>query len=316
MKDGGKGIITDVALNLRRVVFGIPIVVALLFGATSVLHGCMNGHSRPNGHGDITFGISPSGRQIVFNGIGDGGRDLYLLDLKNSQVTQLIKSPDYEGSPSFSPDGKFIIYAAGAVGDRADHLFIRSLDGLNVKQLTNEDYNDENPSFSPDGTQIVFTRNLTYNWGGLAASWGSDEVTCLMNSDGSQLRRISSGDLIKGNGTQTTRNLTSKFQRWRPVFSTDGKQMTFAKGHYSPDYQIYIMNTSGKTPHQLTHVAGGCFKPRFTPDGKHILFLVESWPNGPSGTQKYSLWKIRTDGKNATQVADSRLFDDPLHWKP
>ena len=294
-------------LKRRRAIFKVLAGAALLLVMVNILRGCMNAHSRPIGHGDIAFDISPSGKQIVFNAAGDGGRDLYLLDLKIRRVVRLLKSPDYEGSPAFSPDGNSIIYAAGVVGDRADHIFVRCLDGSSSKQLTTEDYNDQAPSFSPDGSEIVFTRNLTYNWGGLAASWGTDEITCAMKSDGSQLRRITS---------QYLNTIAPHFSSDEKAVSPDGKKLAFAKGHYSPDYQIYIRNIGGKAARQLTHIDGGCFKPRFSPDGKRIFFLVESWPDGSIGTPKYSLWQIGIGGENASQVADSRLFDDPLTWKP
>jgi len=264
----------------------------------------MNGHSRPFGHGDIAFDISPTGKQIVFSAVGDGGRDLYLLDLKTRRVVQLIKSPDYEGSPAFSPDGKSIVYAAGTVGDKADHLFIRSLNGSSVKQVTAASYNDASPSFSTDGSQIIFARNLTYSWGGLAASWGRDKMTCVVKPDGTQLRRATSKDLIalssdlKGDGRTTL---------------PDGKQIAFIK---LQNAQIHIRNANGKFVRQLTHVNGSCRKLRLTRDGKRILFLAESWPNGPSGAMKYSLWEVETAGGNTHQIADSQLFDNPLTWSP
>ncbi len=38
---------------------------------------------------DITFGISPHGDAIVFNAVGVGGLDLYILDLKTRRVTRI-----------------------------------------------------------------------------------------------------------------------------------------------------------------------------------------------------------------------------------
>jgi Tol biopolymer transport system component len=283
-----------------KTVLALLLVASAFLSAAVGLRGCMNEHSRPVGHGDIAFDISPSGEQIVFSALGDGGRDLFLLDLKTWQVTALIQSPDYEGTPAFSPDGKFIIYAAGTPGDRADHLYLRSLDGSQVRQLTNEDYNDQEPSFSADGSQIVFTRNLTYNGGGLAASWGSDGVVCTMKPDGTQLRRMTNV-IWPTEGSHV---------------SSDGKLIVFARGGYSPDYEIYIRNVKSGATRQLTNMKDGCFKPRFTPDAKHVFFMVESWLNGPSGVPQYSLWRIDTNGKNAVEIAGPRLFDDPLHWEP
>ena len=134
----------------------IPIALAFSLVGALMIHGCNNEHSRPGGHRDITFGISPAGDAIAFNAVGVGGRDLFLLDLKTRRVTRIAATPEYEVDPDFAPDGKWIVYAAGKPGDRADHLFLRSLDGKTVKQLTNADANDAEPAFSRDGALVTF----------------------------------------------------------------------------------------------------------------------------------------------------------------
>jgi Tol biopolymer transport system component len=82
-----------------------------------VLRGCMNEHYRPGGHGDVSFAISPKSDAVVFNAVGDGGRDLYRLDLGTYGVTRIAATPDYEVDPELSPDGKSVVYAAGKPGD-------------------------------------------------------------------------------------------------------------------------------------------------------------------------------------------------------
>ncbi len=148
-----------------------PTRVRFAMAAVLLLLGCSNGHDRPGGHADITFAVSPGGDALVFNAGGEGGRDLYRLDLSSLKVTRVAATPDYEVDPDYSPDGAWIVYAAGKPGERADHIFLRSLDDKAVKQLTTGDANDASPSFSPDGSLVVFTRDKTYNSGGLASNW-------------------------------------------------------------------------------------------------------------------------------------------------
>src|SRR5688572_11544119 len=85
--------------------------------------GTPNDHYRPLGHDDTTIAVSPTDEAILFNAAGTGGRDIYLLRLADSKVVRVAETPDYEVDPSFSPDGKRIVYAAGVPGDRADHIF-------------------------------------------------------------------------------------------------------------------------------------------------------------------------------------------------
>jgi hypothetical protein len=50
------------------------LVACLVVWIVLVLRGCMNEHYRPNGHGNISFGISSRGNTLVFNAVGPGGR--------------------------------------------------------------------------------------------------------------------------------------------------------------------------------------------------------------------------------------------------
>ena len=103
------------------------------FAASLCLCGCPFGspsdHYRPPGHADTTFDVSRNDEAIVFNAVGEGGRDLFLLRLADLRVTRVAHTPEYEVWPSFSADGKCLVYCAGVPGDRADHVFRRSLNG-------------------------------------------------------------------------------------------------------------------------------------------------------------------------------------------
>ena len=323
-----------------------PLATGLLLSVTLVASGCTDGHSRPAGHGDITVGISPSGETVVFNAVGAGRRDLFLLDLKTRQVTQVAATPDYEVDPQFSPDGKSILYAAGQPGDKADHIFRRSIDGKTVHQLTREPFNDASPTFSPDGSLIAFTRDKTYQWGGLAANWGPG-VLCVMNADGTGIRQLTADSSLvddphfapdgrtlwffgdKGlmsvptDGSAPARP-SSTLSGMSPTFAPDGQSIAFADGRFASDYRIFTAKLDGTGRNQIPYpegqkanpASGGCFRPVFRPDGKRILFFLNSWPTGLNGDSKEGLWEIDLETQATHEIADFSLFDDPLGWKP
>lgn len=305
-----------------------------------LLLGCDNSHYRPPGHTDIAFAIAPRGDMLIFSAVGEGGRDLFSLDLKTHLVTRIAATPGYEGDPAVSPDGKSVVYAAGAPGDRADHLFLRSMDGKKVKQLTDEDADDTSPRFSPDGSSIVFVRSKEYIRGAQAASGYTKPRLCVMNADGTGLREITDDDLevyspqftkdgksiyfsgpggcymVPADGSAAPEKIAEDPTAVGWALSPDGSSMGFSRGQYSSDFAIYTAAADGTGSRQLVRLdKRGCFRPAFTPDGRRLLFLVESWPNGPSGEPKQGLWEVDVAGGPPREIADDHLFDAPLMWR-
>jgi Tol biopolymer transport system component len=332
-RNARKGILILVAIVAGLILLPVAFVAGLYF-LTPI-------HSRSDGTGDAQFDISPDGNRIVFSGEGAGRRDIYVLDVKTSRVTQVTNTPDYEGDPAFSPDGKSIVYVSGASGDRADHVFTRDLTTGKSAQLTREDYNDSDPSYSPDGRWIVFSRNVTYRRGGLASNWGADSYVIVMRADGSGQMRLPAGSHAR-----------------RPRFTSDSKRIAFSNGSVcavdnAPSAKVLTFTrnefvryvTCARNSNQLAFVGypnedsymGEAYIAVMTtkaadrrnvithrpvervvlaPDAKSVYFTQEEWPHGMSAPSSVSLWQVGVDGKGLRKVASEQLFTDPLHWKP
>jgi len=324
------------ALKMRQTFAYILCIVTLCFVGCPM--GTPRDHYRPHGHQDTTFDIGPTDDAIVFNASGNGGRDLYLLNHEKLNVVRITNSPGYEVAPSFSPDGKRIVYAAGVPGDRADHIFTIGADGNLPVRLTDVDANDTTPRYSPDGSQIVFARDKTYNWGGLAANWENGGVICVVNADGTGEVQLTSGDLyayspsfsgdgklvlyftvdgrfsIPADGSATATKIGPSANY--ADFSADGRRMLFSDGKYSSDYEIFVADVDGSNRSQITKSTNGCFHGIFNNNGDRIYFLMEEWPKGATGHPKSSIWTINTDGTGQRQITDLSLFDDPMVWRP
>lgn len=91
---------------------------------------------------------SPKGDRIAFVCRADAGFQLFSAALDGSDAIQLTSSGSSE-DPDFSPDGRYIVYAAspghGAIGG----LAIMRSDGSSTRQLTTSRGGDSKPSWGP-----------------------------------------------------------------------------------------------------------------------------------------------------------------------
>ncbi|MEK6373972.1 MAG: protein kinase [Acidobacteriota bacterium] len=70
-------------------------------------------------------------------------------------LTQLTFDAGVESQPTISPDGKSVVYVAGAGSNR--DIFVQRVGGANAINLTKDSpVHDDEPAFSPDGQQIAF----------------------------------------------------------------------------------------------------------------------------------------------------------------
>jgi TolB protein len=165
----------------------IYLIAVFAAGLSSVI-GCAGAAQNGIANFNVAFGVSANGEHIVFSS-ADG--DLYLLNLKTSEVRQLTKTDAIETTPSFSPDGTRVAYAAHEKGAKSNFIFIRSLDGKQIQQLTNTpNVSDSTPSFSADGSQLTFKRAHRYRPYSMGGWTWDDWDVYVMDVDGKQRRRI------------------------------------------------------------------------------------------------------------------------------
>jgi dipeptidyl aminopeptidase/acylaminoacyl peptidase len=134
---------------------------------------------------------SPDGTQIAFRGDLDlaepsGDEEIYVMDADGTNVRQLTSNADFDSAPSWSPDGKRILFERAPAGTftpgteaQEKDVYVMRADGTDVRRLTDSPGLDEGPEFSPDGTKIAFS-----------SARDRQQEIYVMDADGSNPRRL------------------------------------------------------------------------------------------------------------------------------
>lgn len=122
--------------------------------------------------------VSPDGKQVVFEALGH----LYVQNLKTGKPKRLTKQNDhFEYNPSFSRDGKKIVYVSW--DDKTlGKVNVISAKGGKSKTLTQEKGKYIEPSFSPDGKQVVYRK--VHGGSILNPDWGLNSGVYVVDSKG------------------------------------------------------------------------------------------------------------------------------------
>ncbi|HIE27143.1 TPA: tetratricopeptide repeat protein [Candidatus Poribacteria bacterium] len=102
---------------------------------------------------------APSGYNVV--------SQIYVVDVDGKNLRQLTNVSAINSNPSFSTDGKKIVFDSNRnprgdeFGESNSGIHIMDADGENQMRLTSDEYISMEPVFTPDGKKIVFTGQKT-----------------------------------------------------------------------------------------------------------------------------------------------------------
>ena len=147
---------------------------------------------------------SPDGKLIVFSSLGH----VYKKELPNGTPQRITNLTDFEAEPSFSPDGKSIVFVTWN-DENLGAIYSSNTNGTNLKKLTSKKGIFRTPSFDNTGTKITY-RKESGN-GDQGFDYSKKTGIYIMNSNGKNAKKISnSGEF--------------------PVFSPNNKRVYFQTG--------------------------------------------------------------------------------------
>ena len=238
------------------------------------------------------------GQQLAVDQSPDGKRT-EVVTYKASDAKPLFTRPNYDAEGSWSPDGRFVLYAH--IEDRKEgqkpdaNLYIYDTQTKKQHALVTAKGYDGGPFFSPDGKSICYH---------------SDRK-------GNDLLQLFVADLKLKDGVPV--GITREYQltdnehvNWCPYWHPSGKYLVYGTSEVSHgNYEVFAIECDmdalrrGRDPKSLKHVritqaSGADILPSFSPDGNLMMWTSQRGP------------KIQSEEKASSQLWIAEWVGNPL----
>jgi len=214
---------------------------------------------------------SPDGKQLVFFSDRSGNFDIWTVNADGTDLRQLTTNAADDVYPAWSPDGAKIGFLS--VRSKEIAIWMMNRDGTDQRQVTAGGNGDWGVAWSPDGKRIAFgsTRLSALNqpkpgvddsvppsiFREMLTNGRPSQALWIVDLETLTLRRIAGGDY------------TTEY--FHPAWSPDGAKIAFVSNQ-SGTSNIWVMNSDGINPQQLT--SGRIFSgfPTWHPNGKQMAY--------------------------------------------
>lgn len=198
--------------------------------------------------------------------------------VRGARVRRLTRLPGAQLDPSWSPDGRRIVFRDSRRGINVDdEISVMDADGSNMRRLTSNAANDWSPAWSPDGRRIVF-----------ASTRRAQLSLWTMRADGTDVTPLTKG--------------VDEYPSWSPTGDW------IAYGHGLPQSDIWLVRPDGSDAHAVTHGLDPEWLPAWSPGGDEIAFV-----HGYEGHT--AVWIMKPDGSGQRKLT-SGPHDMAPAWAP
>ena len=255
-----------------------------------------------------------------------GGRfkEIYVSHLDGSEKFQVTDNHTINLSPSWSADGRSILYSSFKERNQTLYLF-ELFSGKEVKFSPRVAGRYLSGKLSPDGQSVVATfesggntnlhlldrsgnliRRLTENPGiEVSPAWSPDGKQIVYVSDRSGSPQLYILELQSG---KSRRLSYSGAYNTSPEWSPKGDRIVYT-GRVGNRFAIFSIAADGGEPRKLTAESSDSEDPTWSPDGRFIAF-------SSNRAGRYHLYVMQASGENQRRLTGSGGDDTKPSWSP
>lgn len=236
--------------------------------------------------GDSAFpAVSPDGKMVAYCFKPTGGQfQVYVMNIDGSGKKMLSDGQGVATLPAWSPDSKSVMYVQGAdaAAGSPREVWTVAIDGSPAKKITNTGVPLSYPAWSPDGKTLSVVELIS----------DRESKLELMNTDGSNLRVVDEGLLIK----------------W-PYFSPKGDALAYYTITFGVGNDIHIYNIANNRHVNVAKNQSDVFQPAWSPDGTML-----TWANQATGSGAHKIVIANLDGSNPKTITTGEQDDTQPVW--
>ena len=283
--------------------------------------------------------ISPDGEWVLYtvsqlDSVRDRSEsDLHITRWDGTKILRLTYSHESEGSPRFSPDGKYISYTSsrGIPSERGAQVFLLDREGGEPQKLTDIKGGVSGHEWSPDSKRLVLTvRDPDPDADRPAPADTTrprpsspivvDRYQFKQDGQGYLGNRQTHLYLFDVESKKVDQLTTGKYTESNPSWSPDGQWIAFVSERGTdPDKEnntnIYVVEARVTAqPKQLTKFEGpDGGRPVWSPDGKWIAYLQGSEPKFSAyGQNKLAVVPVDSGDARVLTASLDRAVGSPV----
>lgn len=242
-------------------------------------------------------GVEPGAEErherLVYNSYRPAGWDLYLYEAPGSEPIRLTDHPALDYAPTFSADGRWIVFTSERDGNPSLYVLDREADAP-PRLLIRSDAMQDQPTLSPDGRWIAFV-----------STHGGDADIYRLPFRPEMVQEVK--DAV---------NLTlHPGGDFRPAFSPDGERIAFSSDRDGPpsrhprfpfalryEADLYVMAADGSDVRRVTETPGWDGSPVWSDDGSRLIFYGEH-----DGDAPYRIYEVGLVGEDPRPLTPEGL---------